>query len=77
MGEGGSIANHLSEFNIVTNKLSSIQISFTEEVRALLILSSLPKSWNNLVMARSNSISSSNTLKFDEVFGVILSGEMQ
>ncbi len=35
MGEGGSIVNHLKEFNIVNGQFSSIQISFDEEVRAL------------------------------------------
>ena len=38
MGEGGSIENHLNGFNIVTSQLSSIQISFDEEFKALLIL---------------------------------------
>ena len=77
MGEGGSIANHLNEFNTVTGQLSSVKFSFDEEVRALLILCSLPESWNNLVMVVSNFVSSSNTLKFDEVVGVILSEEMR
>ena len=44
MGEGGSIVNHLNEFNTITSQLSSIQISFDEEVKALLILYSFPKS---------------------------------
>ena len=52
-------------------------MNFDDEVRALLILCSLPESWNSLVMAVSNSIPSSNTLKFDDVFGVILSKEMR
>ena len=37
MGERGSIANHLNEFNIVTSQLSFIKISFDEEVRDLLL----------------------------------------
>ena len=44
MGEGGSITNHLNEFNIVTSQLSSIQISLDEKVRALLLLCSLLES---------------------------------
>ena len=52
-------------------------MNFDDEVRALLILFSLPESWNSLVMAISNSVPSSNTLKFDDVVGVILSEEMQ
>ena len=46
-----------------------------EEIRALLILCSLPESWNGLVMAMSNFVSKSSTLKYDDVIGVILSEE--
>jgi hypothetical protein len=77
MSEGVSVADHLNEFNMVTNQLSSIKVDFDDEVRALLILCSFPERWNDLFMAISNSISGSNTLKFDDVFGVILSEEMQ
>jgi hypothetical protein len=77
MSEGGSIADHLNDFNTVTNQLSSVKVDFYDEVRALLILCSLPESWNDLFMAVSNSVSSSNTLKFDDVVGVILSEEMR
>ena len=77
MSEGGSVADHLNEFNTVTNQLSSVKVDFDDEVRALLILCSLPESWNGLVMAVSNSVSGSNTLKFDDVVGVILSEEMR
>jgi hypothetical protein len=76
MSEGGSVADHLNEFNMVTNQLSSIKLDFDDEVRALLILCSLPKRWNGLVMAVSNSVFDSNNLKFDDVVGVILIEEM-
>ena len=76
MSKGGSIADHLNDFNTVTNQLSSAKVDFEDEVKALLILCSLPKSWNGLVMVVSNSVSGSNTLKFDDVVGVILSEEM-
>ena len=61
----------------VTNQLSSIKLDFDDEVGDLLIFCSFPESWNGLVMVVINSISSSNTLKFDDVLGVILSEEMQ
>jgi hypothetical protein len=77
MSEGGSVADHLNEFNTVTNQLSSVKVDFDDEVRALLILCSLPERWNGLVMVVSNSVSGSNTLKFDDVVGVILSEEMR
>jgi hypothetical protein len=77
MSKGGSVADHLNEFNMVTNELSSVKVDFDDEVRALLILCSLPESWNGLVMSVSNSVSGSNTLKFDDVVGVILSEEVR
>jgi hypothetical protein len=77
MSKGGSVADHLNNFNTVTNQLSSIKVDFDDEVKALIILFSLPESWNSLVMVVSNSVSGTNTLKFDDVVGVILSEEMQ
>ena len=76
MSEGGYVVDHLNEFNTVTSQLSSVGINFDDEVRALLFLCSLPESWNGLVMAISNSVSRSSTLKFDGVVGAILSEEM-
>ena len=77
MSKSGYVADHLNEFNTLTIQLSSIKVNFDDEVRALLILCSLPEIQNILVMAISNSIPSSNTLKFYDVVGVILSEEMQ
>ena len=75
MIEGGFVTNHLNEFNTITSQLSSMGINFDEEIRALLILCSFPKSYNDLVMVVSNSTSGSNALKYDDVIGVILSEE--
>jgi hypothetical protein len=77
MSEGGFLADHLNDFNTVTNQLSSVKVDFDDEVRALIILCSLPERWNGLVMAVSHSVSGSNTLKFYDVVGVILNEEMQ
>jgi hypothetical protein len=62
---------------MVTNQLSYVKVDFDDESRALLILCSLRERWNDLVMAISKSVSISNTLKFDDVVGVILSDEMR
>eukprot|EP00253_Pinus_taeda_P035056 PITA_35056 len=77
MSEGGSVADHLNDFNTVRSQLCSVGVNFDDEVRALLFLCSLPKSWNGLVMAISNYVFGSSTLKFDDVVGAILSEEMQ
>jgi hypothetical protein len=77
MSEGVFVADNLNEFNTVNKQLSSVKVDFDDEVRDILILCSLQESWNGLVMAVSNSISGSNTLKFNDVVGVILSEEMR
>jgi hypothetical protein len=76
ISEGGSVADHLNKFNTVTNQLSSIKVDFDDEVRDLIILCSFPEIWNGLVMVVNNYVSGSNTLKCDDVVGVILSEEM-
>ncbi|WVZ00646.1 hypothetical protein V8G54_026715 [Vigna mungo] len=70
-------------FNIAKEKTTvglmtplSIGIEFDNEVRALILLSSLPESWNAIVTAVSSS-SGSNKLKFDDVRDLILSEEIQ
>ena len=42
MLEGGYVADHLNEFNMVTNYLISLGLNFDDEVRALQILYSFP-----------------------------------
>ena len=42
MSEGGSVADHLNEFNTVTNQLSFVKVDFDDEDRALLIFCPLP-----------------------------------
>ena len=44
MGEGNSITNHISEFNTIITQLTSVQITFDDEVKTLILLSSLPES---------------------------------
>jgi len=44
MPEGGSIADHINEFNIIVSQLSSVEINFEDEIEALILMSSLPES---------------------------------
>jgi hypothetical protein len=61
---------------MVSNQQSPVKLDFDDEVGDLIILCSLLEGWNGLVMAVSNSVSGSNTLKFYDVVGVILREEM-
>ena len=73
--EGTPIAQHLNEFNTITNQLSTVGIEFDDEVRALILVSSLPNSWEIMRMAMSNS-TGKNKLKYDENRDLILSEEV-
>ena len=44
MAENASIAQHLNEFNTITNRLSPIKIDFDDENCVLIVLTSLPNS---------------------------------
>ena len=46
MIKGGSIADHLNDFNTITSQFSSVAINFDEEIKALLILCYFPERWN-------------------------------
>ena len=40
MTENASVAQHLNEFNLITDQLSSIEIDFDDEIHALIVLAS-------------------------------------
>lgn len=75
--KGGYVINHLNEFNMVTSQLSSVGVNFDDEVADLLFLCLFLESWNGLVMAIHDFISSFSTLNVDDVVGSMLSEEMQ
>lgn len=66
MSEGMTVTDHLNEFNLVTSQLSYVGIKFEDEVRALILLSSLPESWNSTVTVVSSS-SKNLKLKYNDV----------
>jgi hypothetical protein len=73
--EGASIAHHLNEFNTITNQLSSVKIDFNDEIQALIVLASLPNSWEAVRMALSNSTGKSK-LSYEDVRDLIFSEEI-
>jgi transposase InsO family protein len=53
--EGTPVADHVSAFQGIINQLSSMGITFEDEVRALLLLGSFPDSWETLKVTLCNS----------------------
>ena len=53
--DGQRVAEHLSDFQEVSNEFSSIKLVSDDEVQELLLLSSLPDSYKTLVVSISNS----------------------
>jgi transposase InsO family protein len=53
--EGGSVSNHLNDFQSIVNQLTTMKMNLDEELQALMLLSSLPDSWETLVVSLSNS----------------------
>ena len=74
--KGTLIAQHLNEFNTITNQLSMVGIEFDNEVHALILLASLPNNWEAMRMAMSNFAGKSK-LKYDDIQDLILSEEVR
>ena len=66
INKGSLIAEQLNEFNIITSQLASIKIVLEDEIRAILLMCSMPDSWKNLIVSMSTS-APPGTLKFDHV----------
>ena len=72
MAKGVAVAKHLNEFNTITNQLFSLEIEFDDEIRALIVLASLPNSWEAMRMVMSNSVEKGK-LKYVDIRDLILS----
>ena len=75
MAENASIAQYLNEFNTITNQLSSVEIDFDNEIRALIILASWPNSWDAMRMAISN-YTGKEKLKYNDNRDLVLVEEI-
>ena len=75
MAKNASVAQHLNEFNTITNQLSPVEIDFDDEIHALIVLASLPNSWEAMRMAVSNS-TGKEKLKYNEIRDLVLPEEI-
>jgi hypothetical protein len=76
MAKGALVAQHLNEFNTITNQQSSVKIDFDDEIQVLIIMASLPNSWEAMRMAVSNSASKSK-LSYEDVKDLVLGEEVR
>ena len=53
--DGNSVAEHLNNFQGLLNELSTMKLELDDEVQTVLLLSSLPDSWETLVVSLSDS----------------------
>ena len=53
--DGNNVAEHLSNFHGLLNELSTMKLELDDKIQALFLLSSLPDSWETLVVSLSNS----------------------
>ena len=53
--EGTSMADHLNDMQGIVEQLSRMDINFDNETLALLVLASLPESWEILKISITNS----------------------
>ena len=66
MSEGEPVVDHINEFNMIISQLSSVEVNFEDEIKVLILMSSLPESWDTVVAAISSS-RGSDKLKFGEI----------
>ena len=76
MAENVSVAQHLNEFNTITNQLSFVEIDFDDEIPTLIVLASLLNSWEAIRMAISNS-TGKEKLKYNDIQDLILVEEIR
>ena len=50
MSQTGSVFDHINEFNMIVSQLNSVDINFEDEIKALILMSSLPESWILLLL---------------------------
>lgn len=75
MAEGVPFVEHLNEFNRIINKLSSVKLEFNKEVTAILLLNSLPDSWERMKIALPLSLGT-RKLKIEDIIEAAFAEEI-
>lgn len=75
MKEGSCIVENLNEFNVITSKVAFVKITVDDEIRVIMIMCSMPYSWENLIVV-INTSAAEWTLKFDNVSSHLMNEEL-
>ena len=73
MKDGVTVRKHVNEFNSIVAQLKALKVNLDEEVLCLLLLSSLPPSWDTLVTTVANTMD--NKFKLNDVVSSLSSEE--
>ncbi|RDX99128.1 hypothetical protein CR513_17864, partial [Mucuna pruriens] len=74
--EGTSLSDHLNEFQGIIDQMSGMDIKFEDEILGLLLLNSLPESWEAFKVFITNS-TPNGVVSLQMVKGSILNEEMR
>lgn len=77
MKEGCAMANHINEFNTLISQATSVGMTQDDESKVVLLLCSLPSSWDGVVTTVSTSISGKNKLVLNDVAATLLSEDLR
>jgi hypothetical protein len=75
MKEGTKIVDHLNVFNTLICQLSSMEVKYEDEDKAVTLLCSFPESWDHLVTTMW--FNTTDAIDYDIVVGALLSEEMR
>ena len=70
MNEGFDMLEHLNTFNMLNTQLSSFEVNYEDEDKSLLLLASLPTSFDHLV---TTLMYGKGTIVLEEVTSALLS----
>ncbi|MCO5555925.1 hypothetical protein L7F22_009469 [Adiantum nelumboides] len=76
MKEGSSVSSHLNEFNALYSQLTPKGLNFDDKMKAILLLCSLPTSWDTFNTAISNS-KHGGKFAFGDVTSVLFTEEIR
>ena len=74
--DGSDISEHLNEMKSIITQLARMKMTLDEEWQAILLLNTLPESWETLVISLSNA-ASDGKLTMDMVTSSLLNEEVR